>query len=361
MSSITTSEVNSVCICEQSHEIDLNNPRDNKISSVAVSSINRQSIVNEEDIACILLKYRGEGAPIANAACANDLNAVKKLLSYGADPKEALRGAIKGKSLTLVTFLVETIHVPLKNFSLENDKYYAGVLYNSAIIGWWDGFDYFMKHGAEAKEDLFEMVLYKVISTKPPIGRQYSEEFWKGEILNQLTSRGIKARNLSRLQNYREWSDRRGRFSCVLNNLFDPAFTARKTRIQIVNALGEAQFPLDQYFYFLVSEVHRIRSKLRYGDWVKEGFRTTDGIRGEGGRYWETTPLQCAIALNDVELVEAILQAKADPNYIGLPRGYVGGNYGEHESGSIKDPLENAMASGNQDIIALLVKYGAKI
>lgn len=256
-----------------------------------------------EEIAQLIMKYtnpRTGASAIFNAAQANDDYAVKKLLSYGGDPKEALRGSIYGKSMNLMKYLVENVGA-----KIENPFYFI------SSAEWWDGFDYLAGRG--------EAVPYDYL---------LDTHFIYPNIIRQLVARGAKF-DSNRLTNFWERKDQ----FCSDNY-------SRNSLNEIINAYSrESRIPLNEYF-----DINNMQQ-----NWIKNlkekhllHIRSIKGPRGNWG-IEQCTPLQYAIICNDMALTETLLKAGADPNF-------------ENSS-----PMKMAKAIGNIKMIGLLIRYGAKV
>jgi len=278
-----------------------------------------QDKASEVDIVDVLCKYKGP-FPVLEAAKANDLLAVKILLTNGAKPMQALEGAIQGKSLSLLKYLVEEVKVPISSLrGIRNSPYY-GVLYQS--IGWWEGFDYFISKGAVIPQDLLADVLYDPIT---PLRMGYRTDPFSIDDMRQLIKRGARGRlhplNLGL------------HFGSGNSTLFSECFDSEK-RIEIINIYVElgysSQLHLDERYYILGSS--------------GPGRDLPDWALDKGNI---TTPLWSSLFRQDLALTEALLKAGANPNVIS-------------PSNNQSSPLLFAREQGNRELIALLLKYGAK-
>lgn len=115
----------------------------NKVSFKSFSSnpkVANGNLQDSDEIALLILKYGGaNGHPaIFHAAEHNDLDAVKKLLTFGGDPSYALYGAIRGKSMPILKYLIEDYNVPFSNSEWFTYWY---------STEWWEGFDYIISKG----------------------------------------------------------------------------------------------------------------------------------------------------------------------------------------------------------------------
>jgi hypothetical protein len=324
-----------------------------------------------------VMKYRN----IHDAAKANDLYLVRILINAGGNSSDALSGAIQGRSLEIVEYLVEDLHVCTRTS-----------LHDAAIIGWWEGFDYLKKKGAQAPADLFEKIAEQIIESHyfdphryHAAHRSLQKEIHvtnaiDTDILNELIARGIKSRILS--DSGAEWRIRRREFENIFAKLFHVNFTSSKKRIDIINSLGQSGFSLDQSFliHLPYNPGYRGVDHIAPADWLRKTgkqvcyasgysvFHPEYGwdhgcielIGGNGQKCWSyyscTTPLQYAVVLNDTELAQSILEARANPNYRGA-LDVNGGQIGQ----SIKTPLQNAVNLRNQNMIELLLKYNAQL
>lgn len=326
----------------------------------------------------IILKYLKDPEPICSAAFYGDLQAVKVFAELGADLKPALHGAIMGKHLSVVKYLIDH-HVCTDN-----------ALFDAALCDWWVGFDFLRKQGAKAPPDLFERICERMIDSfyfdpvrYHPVERDKQKEIYiqkalNTEILDQLIIRGIRAQVLS--PSGTAWRVREGRFATVFSKLFHKNFISQDARVKIVNSLGKAGFPLNQTFFIslLFNNPKKITlfkeaGDIKDSDWVlKMGSHPVHWCHGWGGLeeligqslgfstgldfYQNTAPLQYAVLLGDVNLAEALLKAGVNPNYSGS-FDLAGVKVGR----GLRTPLQNAVTLGNQAMVLLLIKYNAKL
>ncbi len=282
-------------------------------------SFSQISSAEEIDVTDVLLKYKNS-CPVLEAARANDLQAVELLLAHGANPGNALRGAIEARSLSLVRYLVEEAGVSVLGTLGRQPS--DNVLDFS--VGWWEGFDYFVSQGAILPNKSGNNLLSRILGNITKPGSHFS-----AEDIRQLRMRGAKINWLQPPVH-----TNMANFSQLFSSKFD-----RQKRIDIFNAIAEfgPQRGLDQEFI--------IDRKTRVEDWMVT-------LPWEPNRSQKRcTPILAAILQNDVELVRALLNAGASANDARWYSARV----------PLYSPLELAIRQGNRDIIALLVEYKAKL
>lgn len=251
----------------------------NRTSDQFQANIADQTDSNE--IAALIVKYsRIDGMPsIFHAAEANDIDAVKKMLSFGGNPDYALYGAIRGKHMSLLEYLVDIYKVSFKDTDWIT-------YWNSSQ--WWEGFDYLISKGGKI----------------PPLD-QYLSCSYSINLLEGLLNRGAK------------FSPDFNASGIYQNTIFSVNFDS-SLRTKIFETLNkDCNPPINQTF----SLFDRFYSTQQY------------------------TPLSFAIQNNDIATAKALLNLGADPN--------LKVNY--------RSPLKMAKLKNNQDMMSLLIRYGAKV
>jgi len=258
------------------------------LKQLELNSKTEQENINA--VADLIIKYTespGESATY-NAAKANDLNAVKKFLKHGGSIKKAFQGALIGKNMPILRYLME--NEKLSPSSINSDGGWF-IYWNDA---WWEGLDYLLtKQVAIPELDHY----FSSFSQKTP------------EVLSGLIKRGA-------------------RFSPKFNaswisqiGIFSPDFD-QELRIKIFQSLTrKSNYPTNHTF--------------KYNNPLGEAF----------------TPLIYAICHDDIELAKMLLELGADPN--------LGVEYMPGARGSV--PLWFARLRSNQEMITLLIRYGAKV
>ena len=101
-----------------------------------------------DKIAELILKYtdpRNGGPVIYNAAKANDLDAVKMLMKYGGSATDAFHGALSGKSMPILRYLIEEVRMSPSVINADKSWH---IYWNK---GWWEGLDYLLNIGVHVQ------------------------------------------------------------------------------------------------------------------------------------------------------------------------------------------------------------------
>ena len=325
----------------------------------------------EQELAEILIKYAPKdphNKTIYNAARAGDERAVRLLIKYNADQdaykSNTLNLAIISKSLPVVKYLV------------EEAKYVSGnELINSVRTDFFEGFDYFLNKGYPLPSDI-------VVNSMLILGDKKNNM----ERINFLLSRGadlaciekspqslnsamcaddmelfkfLLQHNAFRKVNECPWDDSimlpGGMLGMhPLNFAFSYTSLEFNRRIEYVRLLVDSGMKIDPAFskqiwigYLKLTFRKKDDKTELLKSLIRNGLSVNDFSSGYNGY---TNVLQYVIEeLKDCDLFEMLLKNGADPN----SKGYV--------KGPIETPLQTAVRNGDNRIIVLLIKYGAKL
>lgn len=336
---------------------------------ISLSTKNDVPKSEEQELAEILIKYSPKDPKVPgdktiyNAAKAGDERAVKLLIKYKAD-----QGA--NKSITLDCAIMSK-SLPLVKYLAEEENYFSGKeLIQSVRYDFFDGFDYFRSKGFELPKDIIVRSIYGC--------NKYFLDMWgvgsdMGRV-NFLLSRGA---DLACIQ------DSPGLLNSAINadDLELMKFLLQSGAYVKVNECSWEAHPLlcafsggflnlgidkkVEYARLLLDSGMKIDSKFSkqiWAEFLKLTTKNNGGINSQKTELLKSliraglllsdypssqkSALQYAIQeFKDYDLVEFMLKMGCDPNY----KIY------------LETPLQTAIKLGNDKIIALLIKYGAKL
>ncbi len=321
----------------------------------------------EQELGEVLSKYspKDPNAPgvmktIYNAAVAGDEKAVRLLIKYKAykesDKPIILDLALKSKSLSLVRYLV------------EEEKYVSGKeFYTSIMYNFFDGFDYFRERGYPLPNDIIARSIFGIPhlgSNMARINFLLSREAdptciqdspWILNVpinLNDLELMMFLLQHKAYLKvNECSWEHHPLHYA-ISGNAHPLAVNHEiDKRVQYSRLLADSGMKIDPKFS---SQIWTEYLKLTY---INNGGITaqkTELLKSliRAGLSLNSYPSSQESALHyvirehkDYDLTELMLKMGSDPNQKGLK----------------ETPLQTAIKAGNPKIVALLLKYGAKM
>ena len=315
-----------------------------------------------QELAEILHKYGPKSNPptpaLIAAAGAGDERAVKILIKYKAfhesDKSRAIDSAIFAKSLSLIKYFTEDLGWQSQN-----------VLFHAYSNDFDEAFDYFLLHGYKIPRDLIGCIFLR-----PDFMRKVDFLLSRGGSLDHINERPdlltLAITHHQNLELFRfllnhgaykkldnsKWETHPLHLILCLQNGYNISI---EKRIEYAQALADSgiQFSLEisqniwgEFLQITYSKnggvnhqkINLLKSLLKAGLSLNK-FPST-----------QENALQYAIRnFRDYELIELMLQQGSDPNFKGNRNGY------------IERPLRTAIQTGDEKIIAILIRYGAKL
>ena len=304
----------------------------------------------EDVITDILLRYRHVGDPslvIFHAATCGDVDAVKNLICFGADPL-ASKGygnivdcACKGDSLTMLKYLMEEKGlIP----SLK-DPFPLLIGRKNPFL---DGVDYLLSKGYSFSEDIIFNSLYHDrntgLTSLPSI-----------QTLEFLISRGA---NVACLKD--------PKFSESIKVLLDLIFRGKILDRNVYGRsdIAEGMNSDRRWIDFFLGHGIDVNKKMSFIK-CNQAFPDPNGnqrLSGYIGIY--NTPLLIAIANNDVSLARNLIKNGANANFEGMESLLVKNPYDSNyhtQSSRTLSPLALALKYRHQELITLLLQNGARL